>query len=1106
VTTTSNPFKSDNVLGYKIVERLGAGGYGEVWKAEAPGGLLKAVKILYGFHDEKKAQVELKALDKIKQLRHPFLLSLERIEVVDDHLIVITELADKSLADLYNEHAAKGAIGIPREDLIQFLSQAAEALDFLSLEHGLQHLDIKPENILLVGRHAKLADFGLVKSLQDVTQSLMNGLTPAYASPELFDGRPSLFSDQYSLAMVYYEMLTGERCFDGKTPAQLAAQHMNARPNLSRIIKSDHPAMLRALSKNPELRYKSCMDFVNDLNHQRSLHREKKRNFSSARIRTKDDTDSTDLKLIARAQTNDQTIVLSENAFGIKRTKSELVDAPEYRELADELTPTLILGVGATASRILQRVKQKMNSSLPTSNIPAVQILCLDSDRNCIASAVGEGTGESLAYHEGLALPLRKPEDYRNRSKYHSNWLNRRWIYNVPKSLQTEGIRPLGRLALIDNYEEFWNCLEDKSSKLVSTEAIAASAESIGKEFKKGTIRVFIVSSISGGIGSGMTLDLAYSVKLLLNQVGLPTDCVNGILIHGSNSRECDPGISMANSMAFLTELRHYTQYGYPGENSVGIPPIQDEFPIDNPYFLNFGENLSASEWDDHVDQVAEYIFANTFTRAGSFFDSCRELNGELDSFKLRSFGVSSNGITLENSARLKLAVTKAIVQRWLGEKDPHPDSLHSASVALSVLPFDSVNQQIENNLESNIPLSVIDSVLDSIGALEATAPADAIDAVQKLRVFYPKRIAEHEHSTSIMSAKKVSLPEILVQDAASELEAFRQIVSTQFQKTFQSQRFSYKSFRIISRAFLDKLKEIMDRSAAEANELLAVADRLENSILAAVNSPKSKQHRGVVLRDLFSQFASALRNSVQREAIGFACRVLTRHVNSEIESVERSRIQLASNGRNSLAEIPLSVIENRTFGIDRLIIHQIIEGFDEIVNATELRFYHNCVSPLGSFREIMVNDSINLNSLFEDIGRFAQQEIVSFGKNLNIDKLLIDAAAVDNNAVAHQIDILIEKSKPMLDECGGAARLLVALPESAPTLMVADSISRSARVKVGAERLTCGNLVIIGETENVDLATVASRLLEKRADCQDLAKRLHTRNDVVWSTLDDLL
>ena len=72
---------SKNILGYTLKERIGSGGFGEVWSAIAPGGMLKAVKIVYGYHDEKRAQAELKALDRVKEVRHPFLLSLERIEV-----------------------------------------------------------------------------------------------------------------------------------------------------------------------------------------------------------------------------------------------------------------------------------------------------------------------------------------------------------------------------------------------------------------------------------------------------------------------------------------------------------------------------------------------------------------------------------------------------------------------------------------------------------------------------------------------------------------------------------------------------------------------------------------------------------------------------------------------------------------------------------------------------------------------------------------------------------------------------------------------------------------------------------------------------------------
>ena len=66
--------------GYRLIERLGSGGYGEVWRAEAPGGLTKAIKFVFGKHDEKRASIELRALDHVRGVRHPFLLSLERIE------------------------------------------------------------------------------------------------------------------------------------------------------------------------------------------------------------------------------------------------------------------------------------------------------------------------------------------------------------------------------------------------------------------------------------------------------------------------------------------------------------------------------------------------------------------------------------------------------------------------------------------------------------------------------------------------------------------------------------------------------------------------------------------------------------------------------------------------------------------------------------------------------------------------------------------------------------------------------------------------------------------------------------------------------------------
>ncbi len=256
---------TEPIPGYMVRERLGAGGYGEVWKADAPGGLAKAIKIIYGCCDDERAARELAALNRIKQVRHPFLLSLERIERVDGHLVIVTELATSNLKQEFDKCRQAGLAGIPRNELLAHLHDAADALDYISQQYSLQHLDVKPENLLLVGGRIKVADFGLVKDLQDVNSSIVGGMTPVYAAPELFDGRPSIHSDQYSLAIVYQEMLTGVLPYEGRTTAQLAAQHLHSRPRLDRLPASDEPTIARALAKDPEQRFSTCRDMIEAL-------------------------------------------------------------------------------------------------------------------------------------------------------------------------------------------------------------------------------------------------------------------------------------------------------------------------------------------------------------------------------------------------------------------------------------------------------------------------------------------------------------------------------------------------------------------------------------------------------------------------------------------------------------------------------------------------------------------------------------------------------------------------------------------------------------------------------------------------------------------------
>jgi eukaryotic-like serine/threonine-protein kinase len=267
---------------YEISGELGRGAMGVVYHATDPViGRAVAVKTLL-LSEEGTGLTRAELLAKFQtEARAAGLLTHPNIVVVfdageEDGLFFITmELVEgKSLQNLLDAGQM-----FPIQRVLRIMEQACSALQFAH-DRNIVHRDIKPANLMLTPDDTvKVTDFGTAKILQfgTVQQTAHVVGTPSYMSPEqikgkVVDGR----SDIFSLGVVLYEMVTGEKPFPGQNITTVIYKIVNEEPTAPRDIDSSiHPGLndiiMKALAKEPAARYQSCRELFEDLRNYRSL-------------------------------------------------------------------------------------------------------------------------------------------------------------------------------------------------------------------------------------------------------------------------------------------------------------------------------------------------------------------------------------------------------------------------------------------------------------------------------------------------------------------------------------------------------------------------------------------------------------------------------------------------------------------------------------------------------------------------------------------------------------------------------------------------------------------------------------------------------------------
>ncbi len=564
---------AEPIPGYRLLHRLGAGGFGEVWKCEAPGGIHKAVKIIHGDLRSRDndlvryAEQELKSLKRVKQVRHPYLLALDRYDIVDGRLIIIMELADCNLWDRFRQCREQGLPGIPRPELLTYMSEIAEVLDLFNDQFQLQHLDIKPQNLFLLYNHIKVADFGQVKDLQGWVAQVTGGITPVYAAPETFDGIITRYCDQYSLACVYQELLTGVRPFDGASMHQLFVQHTSAPPNLEPSPPDDRPALLRALAKRPEDRWPSVTQFVGAL----AGGSAGSRWFPGGRV----EVDTPRDPHLVETNTADPAIEVFLPAFPSPTPGGSPLDegfvpifTPAPPELSGDgcLQPALIIGLGQTGLQVLQCFRAELERRYGCCDAtPIIRMLFIDTDPHTVALAQTNNNAQQyppLAVQEVIAAKLHRAGHYLkprfNGRSLIEGWFDQQLLYRLPRQPQTMGVRLLGRLAFCDHYRAIMGKVQAEIEAAVSLEALQQTEARTGLERRTNRPRVYIVANLAGATGGGMFLDVAYATRHRLRRMGYESAEIIGFLVVPTADAAVTSAQQLANCYAALSELNHF--------------------------------------------------------------------------------------------------------------------------------------------------------------------------------------------------------------------------------------------------------------------------------------------------------------------------------------------------------------------------------------------------------------------------------------------------------------------------------------------------------------------------------------------------------------------
>lgn len=678
---------SEPISGYRCVRRLGRSNYAETWLLESDDETHRVLKWLYDGSSLRQAR-------KLTSYRHPFLIHWERVEAQGVELILIADWAEEML----EQSVGPGRSLPPRETLLRYMEELAEALDYLHTKHKVVHGRLKLSQVGIQHQHAKLLDWGLhsPSTLQTIGWSLADLQTTA---PEVLLGQLEPASDQFSLAALYLQVAHGRHPLTANNLPEFFQLRNTKTIEPQDLRGQEYEVLERALHAEPASRYPTCAAFMRALREcDEASKTSVPTNITPPIVAPPRSTDKAVIQpstfhaplptpeTVSAGPTATPTVMIKSLMAMESGTSSRHPDSAflnlnnlAYHSKVQSfgiLTPTLMLGIGKLGHAVLKELSHVLHHRYDgAANLPHIRLLAIDQLADKPTAPVKPG---DLQAEQQLHCPPTTSATWQAASQDPnlSAWLPPTHLPDA-SAADVEICPSLARLSLVKHYEIVRQRLQQECRVMLQSDSLMRSKQHTGLSIRQDLVPTcYIIASLNDQVALGCLSDLAYLVRSVISEAGWGPGQVTGIVFLPPPNASKE---TQARTYASLTELHHYTQenyftaqYGNAGEVTHSHPPFEHAF------FHHLSDDPSPAAEYEQIKQIANWLHRDVASELGTLRLASRDAT---DAFASRTTNWFGQGMSILQSSQqqmqqlLKRRMLGKLVTHWLS---PEPEAHHS--------------------------------------------------------------------------------------------------------------------------------------------------------------------------------------------------------------------------------------------------------------------------------------------------------------------------------------------------------------------------------------------------------------------------------------------